>query len=91
MHSDGSALTSRDANHGAEAEGGAYTGPTAERIESIDVGEKATGTAAPEQLATADRKMFPGFVRTIEEVRDTHFHFLCKFGGVDPFAMPFLC
>ena len=64
MHSDGSALTSRDANHGAEAEGGANTGPTAERIESIDVGEKATGTAAPEQLATADRKMFPGFVRT---------------------------
>ena len=48
MHSDGSALTSRDANHGAEAEGGANTGPTAERIESIDVGEKATGTAAPE-------------------------------------------
>lgn len=64
MHSDGSALTSRDANHGAEAEGGAYTGPTAERIESIDVDEKATGTAAPKQLATADRKMFPGIERT---------------------------
>ena len=64
MHSDGSALASRDANHGAEAEGGANTGPTAERIESIDVGENATGTAAPKQLATADRKMFHGLVRT---------------------------
>ena len=69
MHSDGSALTSRDANHGAEAEGGANTGPTAERIESIDVGENATGTAAPKQLAAADRKMFHGLVRTRGSMR----------------------
>ena len=69
MHSNGSASTSRDANHGAEAEGGANTGPTAERIESIDVGENATGTAAPKQLAAADRKMFHGLVRTRGSMR----------------------